>query len=106
MAKESVSVSMDEWIRQVPESSSLLGPGPRAFIGAGPESPNVRMLPIGGPEENEVLSLLERWLDETQVPNRRESLMGTDTSALQGQDLLDRLALEFLLEVRHRDMNR
>jgi hypothetical protein len=64
------------------------------------------MLPIGGPEENEVLSLLERWLDETQVPNRRESLMATDTSTLQGQDLSDRLALEFLLEVRHREMDR
>jgi hypothetical protein len=84
----------------------LPGAGKQLFIGAGPESPNVRMLPIGGPEENEVLSLLERWLDETQVPNRRESLMATDTSTLQGQDLLDRLALEFLLEVRHREMDR
>ena len=80
-----------------------LGAGKQLFIGAGPESPNVCMLPIGGPEENEVLSLLQRWLDETQEPNRRESLMAADTSTLRGQDLLDRLAIEFLLEICHRD---
>ena len=81
------------------------GAGKQLFIGPGPDSPSVRMLLVGGPEENEVLSLLERWLDETQSPNRRESLMAADVSTLQGQDLLDRLALEFLLEVRHRDMD-
>ena len=81
------------------------GAGKQLFIGAGPESPDVRMLPIGGPEENEVMSLLQRWLDETQGFIRRESLMSSDNSSLQGQDLLDRLALEFLLEIRHRDLD-
>ena len=80
------------------------GAGKQLFIGAGPESPNARMLPIGGPEENEVLLLLQRWLDETQGFVRRESLMDADLSTLQGQDLLDRLAIEFLLAVRHRDI--
>lgn len=80
------------------------GSGKQLFIGAGPESPDVLMLPIGGPEENEVLLLLQRWLDETQGFIRRESLMSADESSLQGQDLLDRLALEFLIEIRHREL--
>ncbi|UCH48110.1 MAG: hypothetical protein JSU95_19120 [Betaproteobacteria bacterium] len=80
------------------------GAGKQLFIGAGPESPNVLMLPIAGPEENEVLLLLQRWLEETQGSTRREFLMSADIETLQGQDLLDRLALEFLLVVRPRDV--
>lgn len=80
------------------------GSGKQLFIGASPQSPDARMLPIGGVEEREAISLLEEWLDETQGFMRREALMEAERSALEGQDLLDRLALEFLLEVQRRDV--
>jgi len=63
------------------------------------------MLPIGGTEEREVISLLEEWLEKIQGFIRRESLMDADQSSLKGQDLLDRLALEFLLEISHCDID-
>ena len=79
--------------------------GRQIFIGSSPESPDATMLPIGGTEECAVISLLEQWLDETQGFIRRENLMGAEQSSLQGQDLLDRFALEFLLEIKARDVN-
>lgn len=78
--------------------------GLQLFIGNGPDAPDARMLPLGGPEEAEVIALLERWLEETQGYIRREALMDADISALEGQSLLDRLALQFLLEIRQRDL--
>jgi hypothetical protein len=78
--------------------------GKQLFIGASPERSDTRMLPIGGIKEREVISLLEKWVDETQGFMRREALMEMDQSTLEGQDLLDRLALEFFLEVRSRDV--
>ena len=79
--------------------------GKQLFIGNSPESSDTRMLPIGGTEEREVISLLEEWLEKTQGFIRRETLMDADQSALKGQDLLDRLALKFFLEIRHRDID-
>ncbi len=78
--------------------------GKQLFIGRSPESPDARLLPIGGSEEAEVISLLESCLDQTQGFLRREALIEADPSTLEGQDLLDRLALLFLLEVRGRDV--
>ncbi|KPK23158.1 MAG: hypothetical protein AMJ61_16190 [Desulfobacterales bacterium SG8_35_2] len=40
--------------------------GKQLFIGNSPESPDTRMLPSGGTEEREVISLLEEWLKKTQ----------------------------------------
>lgn len=76
--------------------------GMQLFIGPAPEHRDTRMLPIPGPEEAEIIALLERWLEETQDCVRRESLMDADLSTLRGQGLLDRLALELLLEIRAR----
>ena len=76
--------------------------GKQLFVGAAPDSPDVRLLPVGGAEEREVIALLEKWVDETQGFIRREALMESDESTLEGQDLLDRLALQFLLEIRNR----
>lgn len=80
------------------------GSGKQLFVGAFLGSPDARMLPVGGTEEREVVALLESWLDETQGFIRRETLIEADISLLAGQDLLDRLALEFLLQVRSRDL--
>jgi hypothetical protein len=77
--------------------------GKQLFIGSSPESPAARMLSLGGSEERNVISLLERWIDETQGFLRRDALMEAEQSTLQGQDLLDRMAMEFLMEVRNRD---
>jgi hypothetical protein len=68
--------------------------GKQLFIGNSPESSDIRMLPIGGTEEREVILLLEEWLEKTQGFIRRETLMDADQSALKGQDLLDRLSFE------------
>ena len=76
--------------------------GMQLFIGNGPDAPGTRMLKIGGAEEAEVVALLERWLEETQGFIRREALMDADIASLEGQDLLDRLALGFLLEIQQR----
>lgn len=76
--------------------------GVQLFIGTGPDAPGTRILEIGGAEESEVISLLERWLEETQGFIRREALMDADIASLEGQDLLDRLALGFLLEIQQR----
>lgn len=78
--------------------------GKQLFIGNSPESPDTRMLPIGGIEEREVVSLLENWANETQGFIRREALMEVEQSTLNGQDLLDLLGLKFLLEVQSRDV--
>lgn len=78
--------------------------GKQLFIGSYPGNHDTRMLPVGGADEREVISLLEKWLDDTQGSGRREALMEAEQSTLNGQDLLDRLALEFLREVRSRDV--
>ena len=78
------------------------GAGKQLFIGRSPESPEARLLPVGGAEEAELVALLEAWLDRTQGFLRREALAEADLSALEGQDMLDRLALDFLLEVKSR----
>jgi hypothetical protein len=62
------------------------------------------MLPIGGIEEREIILLLENWADETQGFIRREALMEVEQSTLNGQDLLDRLGLQFLFKVQSRDV--
>ncbi len=80
------------------------GGGKQLFIGPSPESPDARMLPVGSAEEREVILLLEKWLEATQGFLRREALMDADPEWLKGQDRLDRLALEFLLEIRNRDV--
>jgi hypothetical protein len=79
--------------------------GMQLFIGNGPDAPSARMLRIGGAEEAEVITVLERWLEEAQGFIRREALMDADLSSLEGQDLLDRLAFEFLLEIRQRNID-
>lgn len=78
--------------------------GLQLFIGDGPEAPGARVLRIGGPEEAEIIAVLERWLDETQGFIRREALMDADIATLEGQDLLDRLALGFLLDIQQRNL--
>ncbi len=78
--------------------------GKQIFLGSSPESSDARLLTIGGTEEGKVVSLMEKWLDQTQGFIRREALMEIDPSKLKDQDLLDRLALEFILEVRGRDI--
>jgi hypothetical protein len=79
--------------------------GMQLFIGNGPDARSARMLRIGGAEEAEVITVLERWLEEAQGFIRREALMDADLSSLEGQDLLDRLAIEFLLEIRQRNID-
>ena len=76
--------------------------GTQLFIGHGPDAPGTRLLPVGGKEEAEVIAILERWLEKTQGFMRREALMDADISSLEGQDLLDRLVLGFLLEIQQR----
>ena len=80
------------------------GSGKQLFIGASPESPDARMLPVGGAEEREVVLLMDKWLETTQGFLRREALMDAEPETLQSQDRLDRFALEFLLEIRNRDI--
>lgn len=79
--------------------------GKQMFIGNSPESPDARLLPIGGADEGEVIAVLEKWLDQTQGFIRREALIEVDPSTLKGQDLLDRLAIEFILKVRAREID-
>ena len=52
--------------------------GKQVFIGNSPDSPDTRMLPLGGIEERKVISLLHNWADETQGFFRREALMEID----------------------------
>lgn len=81
------------------------GEGKQLFMGSAPDSPDVKMLPIGGSEEARLIALLEEWADQTQGYLRREALMEADQASLEGQDFLDRQGLEFLLEVRNRDVD-
>ena len=78
--------------------------GKQLFIGTSPDGPETKLLEIGGAEELEIISLLEKWLDQTQGFLRREVLMETDPASLKGQDILDRMSLEFLLKVKQRDV--
>lgn len=80
------------------------GGGRQLFIGPSPESADARMLPIGSDDEREVILLLEKWLEATQGFLRREALMDADPATLKSQDLLDRLALEFLMKIQVRDI--
>lgn len=68
--------------------------GRQLFTGSSPESPDAQLPPIGGSEEAEVIALLEKWLDQTQGFLRRGALIGSDPSALDGQDLRDRMAIQ------------
>ena len=78
--------------------------GKQLFIGKSPDSPETILLEIGGVEELEIVSLLEKWLNQTQGFLRREILMESDPASLEGQDLLDRMGLEFLLKIKQRDV--
>jgi len=78
--------------------------GKQLFIGTSPDGSETKLLQIGGAEELEIISLLEKWLDQTQGFLRREALMETDPASLKGQDILDRMSLEFLLKVKQRDL--
>ena len=62
------------------------------------------LLPIGGDEERRIIMLLESWLEETLGIGRREALMSAEESDLAGQELLDWLAMKFLLEIKQRDI--
>lgn len=79
--------------------------GKQLLIGLSPDSPDAQLLPVGGIEERELILLLEQWADETQGFLRREVLMESEQSELEGQDLLDRLALQFLLDIKNRDIS-
>ena len=79
--------------------------GRQLFIGNSPDGPETILLEIGGAEELDVIALLESWLDQTQGFLRREALMETDPTSLKGQDILDRMGLQFLLEIKRRDVS-
>ena len=78
--------------------------GKQLFPGNSPDGPEAKLLEIGGAEELEVITLLESWLDQTQGFLRREALMESDSASLNGQDILDREGLEFLLKINQRDV--
>jgi hypothetical protein len=78
--------------------------GKQLFIGNSPDGPETKLLEIGGAEELEVIALLESWLDQTQGFLRREALMDSDPASLKGQDILDRMGLQFLLKIKQRDV--
>ena len=78
--------------------------GRQLFIGNSPDGPETILLEIGGAEELEVIALLESWLDQTQGFLRREALMESDPDSLKGQDILDRMGLQFLLDIKRRDV--
>lgn len=92
---ERVSIGLDGRMGTPREARQL-------FIGGGPEAPGTRLLPIGGEEERATIALLERWRECALSPARREFLTQADDAGLQGQDLLDRMALEFLADVQAR----
>ena len=78
--------------------------GKQLFIGNSPDGPETILLAMGGTEELEVIALLESWLDQTQGFLRREALMESDPASLKGQDILDKMGLEFLLKIKRRDV--
>ncbi len=78
--------------------------GKQLFLGNSPDGSETKLLEIGGTEEFEVISLLEKWQDQTQGFLRREALMESDLASLKGQDILDRMGLEFLLKIKQRDV--
>jgi hypothetical protein len=55
-----------------------------------------------GSEKADVIALLEQWQDQTQGFLRREVLVNADPDVLDKQDLLDRMAIEFLMKVKSR----
>lgn len=77
--------------------------GQQLFIGGSPDSPDAQLLPVGGREEADVIALLEQWQDQTQGFLRREVLINADPDVLDKQDLLDRMAIEFLIKVKSRE---
>ena len=79
--------------------------GRQLFVGNSPDGPKTRMLPIGGAEEAEIVSLLQQWLEQTQDFSRGEFLLQADPAALEGQDLLDCMAMLFLREIEQRDLD-
>jgi hypothetical protein len=78
--------------------------GKQLFIGNSPDGPETKLLEIGGAQELEVIALLESWLDQSQGFLRREALAESDPASLKGQDILDRMGLQFLLEIKQRDV--
>ena len=79
--------------------------GRQLFIGASPDGPNTEMLAVGGSKEAEIIALLEKWLEKSLESPRQNALMAADTASLKGQDLLDRMAVEFLNDVRNRQLD-
>ena len=76
--------------------------GRQLFIGSSPEGPDAHLLPLGSREETDAIALLDKWLEQTQGFLRREVLLNADPAVLDKQDLLDRMAIEFLLDVKNR----
>ena len=75
--------------------------GKQLFIGGSADSPDAQLLPVGGDEEAGVIALLEQWL-ENQGVDRREVLINSDHSLLHDQDLLDRMAMDLLEDLKNR----
>ncbi len=78
--------------------------GKQLFIGQSPNSPDARLLAVGGSDEADIIRLLEQWLDQAQAAGRKETLLAADTASLADQDLRDRMVIEFLLQVKARDL--
>ena len=72
------------------------------FIGNSPGGADAHLLPVGSSEEADVIALLEKWQQQTQGFLRTEVLVKADPAVLDKQDLLDRMAIEFLHEVKNR----
>lgn len=80
----------------------LPGQGRQLFIGSTPDGAGKQQLPVGSREETDVITLLEKWQQQTQGFLRMEVLIKADPAVLDKQDLLDRMAIEFLHEVKNR----
>lgn len=78
------------------------GQGRQLFIGSMPDGHGTQLLPVGSREEADVIALLEKWQQQTQGFLRTEVLIKADPAVLDKQDLLDRMAIEFLHEVKNR----
>ena len=80
------------------------GQGRQLFIGSSPDGAGAHLLPVGSSEEADVIALLEKWRQQTQGFPRAEVLIKADPAVLDKQDLLDRMAIEFLHEVKKRKL--
>ena len=52
--------------------------GKQLLVGKSPDHPDTKWLAIGGADEKKVMSLPEKWLDDTQGFIRRGALMDAD----------------------------